>query len=49
MDYSGYCNVALRKVAPPGRSFDGVGSGGNIYFLTRVSGSTPVARESQII
>ncbi len=22
---------------------------GNVYFLTRVSGSTPVARESQIV
>jgi len=28
MDYSGYYNAALRKVAPPGRSFDGVGSEG---------------------
>ncbi len=49
MDYSGYCNVVLRKVAPSGRSFDGVGSGGNVYLLTRVSGLTPVARESQIV
>ena len=30
MDYSGYCNAALRKVAPPGRSFDGVGSEGTL-------------------
>ena len=30
MDYRGYCNVVLRKVAPPGRSFDGVGSEGTL-------------------
>ena len=28
MDYSGYYNVALRKVAPSDRSFNGVGSAG---------------------
>ncbi len=49
MDCSGYYNTGLRKVASPGRSFDGVGSGGNVYFLTRVSGLTLVARESQIM
>jgi len=46
MDYSGYYNAALRKVALSGRNFDRVGNGGNIYFLTRVNKST---RESQII
>ena len=49
MDYSGYYNIALRKVALSGRSFNRVGNGDNVYFLTRASGSTPVARESQIV
>ena len=30
MDYSGYYNVVLRKVAPSGRSFDGVGGEGTL-------------------
>jgi len=30
VDYSGYCNAALRKVARPGRSFDGVDSEGTL-------------------
>ncbi len=49
MDYNGYCNAALRKVALSGRNFNGVGSGDNVYFLTRINRSTPVARESQIV
>ena len=49
MDYSGYCNVALRKVALSGRSFDGVGSGSNVYFLTRVSGLTSSARKPDYV
>ncbi len=30
MDYSGYYNTALRKVAPPGRNFDRVGGEGTL-------------------
>jgi len=29
-DFNNHCNAALRKVAPPGRSFDGVGSEGTL-------------------
>ncbi len=46
MDYSGYYNIILQKVTPPGRSFNGVDNEGNIYLLTRASGLT---RESQIM
>ena len=28
LDFNNHCNVALRKVALPGRSFDGVGREG---------------------